>query len=97
MLVGILTTGTKLVTGWWAGRSLDPDRRARAVVGAALVPRGEFALAIAGLAAGGVVEDSLGPFTVTYVIFTIVVGSVLTRVLANRADRASTDAAAIHG
>jgi CPA2 family monovalent cation:H+ antiporter-2 len=97
VLVGVVTAATKVLTGWWAGRSLEPDRRARAVVGAALVPRGEFALAIAGLAAGSAVDDRLGPFTVAYVIVTIVIGSIVTRILSNRADRAPADPAAIHG
>ena len=97
VLVGVVTAATKVLTGWWAGRSLEPDRRARAVVGAALVPRGEFALAIAGLAAGSAVDERLGPFTVTYVIITIVIGSIATRILSNRADRAPADPAAIHG
>ena len=97
VLVGVVTAATKVLTGWWAGRSLAPDRRARAVVGAALVPRGEFSLAIAGLAAGSAVDERLGPFTVAYVIITIVIGSITTRVLSNRADRAPADPAAIHG
>ena len=97
VLVGVVTAATKVLTGWWAGRSLEPDRRARAVVGAALVPRGEFALAIAGLAAGSAVDERLGPFTVAYVIITIVIGSIATRILSNRADRAPADPAAIHG
>jgi CPA2 family monovalent cation:H+ antiporter-2 len=97
VLVGVVTAATKVLTGWWAGRSLEPDRRARAVVGAALVPRGEFALAIAGLAAGSTVDEWLGPFTVAYVIITIVIGSIATRILSNRADRAPADPAAIHG
>jgi CPA2 family monovalent cation:H+ antiporter-2 len=97
VLVGVVTAATKVLTGWWAGRSLEPGRRARAVVGAALVPRGEFALAIAGLAAGSAVDERLGPFTVAYVIITIVIGSIATRILSNRADRTPADPAAIHG
>ena len=97
VLVGFVTAVTKVLTGWWAGRSLEPDRRARAVVGAALVPRGEFSLAIAGLAAGSAVDERLGPFTVAYVIITIVIGSIATRILSNRADREPADPAAIHG
>ena len=97
VLVGVVTAATKVLTGWWAGRSLEPDRRARAVVGAALVPRGEFSLAIAGLAAGSAVDERLGPFTVAYVIITIVIGSIATRILSNRTDRAPADPAAIHG
>jgi monovalent cation:H+ antiporter-2, CPA2 family len=68
------------------------------VVGAALVPRGEFSIAIATLAAAGSVEDDIGPLTVAYVILTIVVGSIITRVLSRRVDRwEPADAAERHG
>ena len=60
---------------------MGSEPRARGVVGAALVPRGEFSIAIAGLATAAAVEDDLGPVTVAYVIFTVVVGSVITKVL----------------
>jgi CPA2 family monovalent cation:H+ antiporter-2 len=68
------------------------------VVGAALIPRGEFSIAIAGLATAAAVEDDLGPVTVAYVILTVVVGSVVTKLLARLVDRWDpSDAAARHG
>jgi monovalent cation:H+ antiporter-2, CPA2 family len=98
IFLGVLTVATKYATGWWSAERLGAEPRARGVVGAALVPRGEFSIAIAGLAAAGAVEDDIGPLTVAYVIFTVVVGSIITRVLARRVDRWSpADAAERHG
>jgi CPA2 family monovalent cation:H+ antiporter-2 len=94
----LVTSGSKFVTGWWAAKRLGSEPLARGVVGAALIPRGEFSIAIAGLATAGAVEDDLGPVTVAYVILTVVVGSVVTKVLARRVDRWDpADAAARHG
>jgi CPA2 family monovalent cation:H+ antiporter-2 len=67
-------------------------------VGAALVPRGEFSIAIAGLATAAAVEEDLGPVTVAYVILTVVVGSLITKVLSRRVDRwEPADLAERHG
>lgn len=96
--LGVSTAGTKFATGWWAARRLGAEPRARAVVGAALIPRGEFSIAIAGLAASAALHEDLVPVTVTYVLLTVVAGSAATRVLARRADRwEPADAAALHG
>lgn len=63
-----------------------------------MVPRGEFSIAIAGLATAAAVEDDLGPVTVAYVIFTVVVGSAITKILARRVDRWDpADVAERHG
>jgi CPA2 family monovalent cation:H+ antiporter-2 len=98
VLLGVVTVATKFATGWWAAGRMESEPRARGVVGAALVPRGEFSIAIAGLATAAAVEDDLGPVTVAYVIFTVVVGSVITKVLARRVDRWDpVDAAERHG
>jgi CPA2 family monovalent cation:H+ antiporter-2 len=98
MLV-IVTSATKYGTGWWAAKRLGSEVRARGVVGAALIPRGEFSIAIAGLAAAAsTIDEDLGALTVAYVILTVVVGSVVTKVLARRVDRWDpSDAAARHG
>lgn len=87
VFLGVVTSATKYGTGWWAARRLGSEVRARGVVGAALIPRGEFSIAIAGLAAATTVREDLGALTVAYVIFTVVVGSVVTKVLARRVDR----------
>ena len=98
VLLGLVTAGTKFIAGWWAARRLGSEPLARGVVGAALIPRGEFSIAIAGLATAATVEEDLGALTVAYVILTVVVGSVVTKVLARRVDRwVPSDAAARHG
>jgi monovalent cation:H+ antiporter-2, CPA2 family len=97
-ILGLITVGTKFLTGWWAGRAMGAEPRATGVVGAALVPRGEFSIAIAGLAAAGAIQREIVPVTVAYVILTVVVGSIITKVLARRVDRwEPADAAARHG
>lgn len=98
VLLGLVTSATKYATGWWAARRLGSEVRARGVVGAALIPRGEFSIAIAGLATAVSIEDDLGSVTVAYVILTVVIGSVVTKVMARRVDRWDpSDAAARHG
>jgi CPA2 family monovalent cation:H+ antiporter-2 len=98
VLLGVVTSATKYATGWWAARRLGSEVRARGVVGAALIPRGEFSIAIAGLAAAATVDEDLGALTVAYVVLTVVVGSVVTKVLARRVDRwQPADAAERHG
>jgi CPA2 family monovalent cation:H+ antiporter-2 len=98
VLLGLVTSATKYATGWWAARHLGSEVRARGVVGAALIPRGEFSIAIAGLAAAATIDEDLGSLTVAYVILTVVVGSVVTKVLARRVDRWNpADAAERHG
>ncbi len=87
VLLAIVTSATKYGTGWWAARHLGSEELARGVVGAALIPRGEFSIAIAGLATAAAVDEDLGALTVAYVILTVVVGSVVTKVLARRVDR----------
>lgn len=77
-ILAVVTTVTKLATGWIAARRASAvPGRLRA--GAALVARGEFSIVIAGLglAAGG--ESSLGPLAATYVLITAVSGPLLTR------------------
>jgi CPA2 family monovalent cation:H+ antiporter-2 len=98
VVLGLVTVGTKFLTGWWAAKRMGTQHRALGVVGADLVPRGEFSIAIAGLAAAGAIESDIGPVTVAYVILTVVVGSIVTRVLSRRVDRwEPSDAAARHG
>jgi CPA2 family monovalent cation:H+ antiporter-2 len=98
VVLGVVTSGTKFAAGWWAARRLGADSLARGLAGAALIPRGEFSIAIAGIAAAASVEDALGPVTVAYVIFTVVVGSVATRAITRRAARwTPSDAASVHG
>ncbi len=75
--LGAVTTLTKILTGYWAGRSLGIAPRGRIRAGAELVARGEFSIVIAGL--GGAIEPRLGPLSAAYVLLMAIVGPVLAR------------------
>ena len=103
----VVGVATKLVTGWVAAEraGVGPGGRVRA--GAALVPRGEFSIVIAGLA-GTAVDPRLAPTVAAYVLALAVLGPLMPRLTdplarravaravgraAERADRAGTPAA----
>jgi CPA2 family monovalent cation:H+ antiporter-2 len=75
----LLTTGTKLVSGTLGGQIYDltPTRSLRTGIG--LVPRAEFSLVIATLAAaaGGGLAEVVPAFTVGYVLLMSVLGTVM--------------------
>jgi len=76
----VLTTLGKFVSGTLSGRFYDLGRRRSLRVGLGLVPRGEFSLVIATLAAGigtGRLASVLPAFTVGYVLVMSVLGSLL--------------------
>ena len=75
--LGVVSALTKVVTGYWAARRAGGNRRACLRAGAALTPRGEFSIVIAGL--GAAVEPRLGPLAAAYVLFLAVLGPILTR------------------
>ena len=76
--LGVITTFTKVLTGYLAGRSLGIDPRGRIRAGAALVARGEFSIVIAGL--GVAIEPRLGPLSAAYVLLMAIAVPVLARV-----------------
>ena len=75
--LGIVTTITKALTGYWAAGRSGVDRRRRLRAGMALVAHGEFSIVIAGLGAG--LEPHLGPLSAAYVLFLAVLGPILAR------------------
>ena len=80
--LALVTSATKVITGWWAAkqRGIGPLGRARA--GTALIARGEFSIVIAGLAvASGAVDDELAALATTYVLLLAVIGPVAARVV----------------
>lgn len=70
---------TKVGTGWIAAyrAGIGPVGRARA--GAALIPRGEFNIVIAGLAVAAHVHPELGPLAAAYVLILAVTGPLAAR------------------
>ncbi|WP_394250059.1 cation:proton antiporter [Arthrobacter pityocampae] len=80
LLLALVTTATKIATGWWAARRQGIGRLGRARAGTALVARGEFSIVIAGLAvASGAVLAELAALATTYVLIMAVAGPVLAR------------------
>src|SRR6185437_6285889 len=76
--LGAVTVGTKVLTGYWAGRRQHIDKAGSVRAGAELVARGEFSIVIAGL--GVAVEPRIGPLSATYVLLMAIAGPVLARV-----------------
>jgi CPA2 family monovalent cation:H+ antiporter-2 len=80
LLLAVVTSATKIATGWWAARRQGIGRMGRARAGSALVARGEFSIVIAGLAvASGAVLPELAALATTYVLLMAVLGPVLAR------------------
>ena len=76
-----ITASTKFATGWWGAGAAGIDRRGRMRAGATLVSRGEFSIAIAGLAVAGGLLPRIASLTVAYVLVLATVGPLLTRLV----------------
>jgi len=80
--LAVITTLTKIATGWFAARHITVSPVGRLRAGAALVARGEFSIVIAGLAlTSGTLNPGLAPLATAYVLIMAVVGPVLARVM----------------
>jgi CPA2 family monovalent cation:H+ antiporter-2 len=73
----VLTTASKLASGYLSGRQYGFETRRSIRVGIGLVPRGEFSLVIAALVAGTGVGGDVATFAVGYVLIMSIVGSLL--------------------
>ncbi|NIZ89566.1 cation:proton antiporter [Kineococcus rubinsiae] len=76
VVVGVLT---KLVTGWFAAKRAGIAIPGRIRAGAALVPRGEFSIVIAGLATAAGLDPQLAALAAAYVLAMAVLGPLLAR------------------
>ena len=76
--LAVVGTATKFGTGWVAGRRAGVGRPGRIRAGAALVPRGEFSIIIAGLVASSVTAE-LAPTAAAYVLVLAVIGPLAPR------------------
>lgn len=90
-LVGVLT---KVATGWFAAGKQGAGPRGRFRAGFTLVARGEFSLAIAGLAAAAGVNSEVEALAVTYVFLLAIGGPLLLRVADPILDRVFSPSAA---
>ena len=78
-ILAVVGVGTKLLTGRIGGRITGLDRTQARRSGVLLTPRGEFSIAIAGLAAAAGIEPRLATLAVAYVLLLVISGSVLAR------------------
>lgn len=82
LALAVVSSATKVVTGWWAARAAGIGTLGRFRAGTALVARGEFSIVIAGLAvAAGGVDGRLAPLATAYVLIMAIVGPVAARVV----------------
>jgi len=78
--LAVVTTITKVITGWWAAKRQGIAKMGRARAGAALVARGEFSIVIAGLAvAAGAVDEQLAALATAYVLIMAILGPLAAR------------------
>ncbi|MEX0658611.1 MAG: cation:proton antiporter [Egibacteraceae bacterium] len=79
MALGIVTAGTKVVTGWYAAGRLGVGTKGRLRAGTALIARGEFSIVIAGLGVSAGIEPGLGALAAAYVLLMAVFGTLMAR------------------
>lgn len=99
-VLAVLTIGTKLGTGWIGAARSGVGIRGRVRAGAILTARGEFSIAIAGLAGAAGVAGEFEALAISYVFVLAILGPVLARFadpvgesLSRRAQRAASPAA----
>jgi monovalent cation:H+ antiporter-2, CPA2 family len=81
IVLGLVTASSKMYTGYWVARGSGLDKKARLRAGMELVARGEFSIVIAGLGAAS--EPMLGPLAAAYVLFLVILGPILVRLMKN--------------
>jgi monovalent cation:H+ antiporter-2, CPA2 family len=89
-LLGVVTIGTKLLTGWWAARHAGIGTAGGLRAGAALVARGEFSIVIAGLGVSAGLEPKLGPLSAAYVLLLAILGPLLARAVGSGGQKEKT-------
>jgi len=75
----VVTTLTKMLTGYWATCGVGLTRRSRLRAGLTLVAHGEFSIIIAGL--GVSLEPRLGPLAAAYVLIMAILGPITARLV----------------
>lgn len=77
LLLALVTTLTKIGTGWYAARRAGVRTAGRWRTGGTLVARGEFSIVIAGLAVA--TEPRIGPLATAYVLILVIIGPLAAR------------------
>lgn len=74
VILAVVTAGTKIATGWYAGKRIGVGRKGRLRAGTTLIARGEFSIVIAALGADLADGPQLGALAAGYVLITAIVG-----------------------
>lgn len=77
--LAIVTSATKIATGWYAAGRGGAGRRGRLRAGTVLIGRGEFSIVIAALGADLVDGPDLSALAAAYVLITALAGPVVTK------------------
>ena len=77
--LAVVTSMTKFATGWIGARRAGVGIRGRGRAGALLVSRGEFSIAIAGLASAAGVAAGFEALAISYVFVLAILGPILVR------------------
>ena len=77
--LALVTTLTKIVTGWAAAKRVGAGPKGRMRAGTTLVARGEFSIVIAALGADLVDGTELGALVAAYVLLTAILGPLLAK------------------
>jgi CPA2 family monovalent cation:H+ antiporter-2 len=78
---------TKLLTGWLAARQAGVGVPGRMRAGATLIARGEFSIALAGLATAAGVDPAFEALAISYVFLLAILGPILARLADPLAER----------
>jgi monovalent cation:H+ antiporter-2, CPA2 family len=82
IVLAVVSAGSKVATGWWAARHAGIGPRGRRRAAAAMIPRGEFSIVIAGIGTAAGLESELGPVAACYVLILAIGGSFAMRFVA---------------
>lgn len=78
-ILAIVTSATKVLTGWYAAARLGVARRGRVRAGTVLIARGEFAIVVAALGASLIEGPEIAALGAAYVLITDAVGPIATK------------------
>jgi monovalent cation:H+ antiporter-2, CPA2 family len=78
--LGLVTTLTKLLSGWWSAHRAGADKLGCLRAGSILATRGEFSILIAGLGMAAGIQPQLGAFAAAYVLFLSILGPILAQI-----------------
>lgn len=79
ILLGLVTAGTKIISGSWAARRSGMGSAGSLRTGLALIARGEFSIIIAGLAVGVAGTEELPALAAAYVLIMAIAGPIAAR------------------